>query len=97
MQSSRPKAAPLLSVRLKTARTDAGLSQAELSEKLSIDQSTISRIENGQRPRRSAMEAIVSFLEQQEQDTPDDIEAVLNVVRNSPELRALVKRIQMAG
>lgn len=96
MQNASYKNTPMLSVRLKAARVEAGLSQADLSEKIGIDQSTLSRIENGQRPRRAAMESIVSFVEQHEKETPDEIEAILNVVRESPELRALVKRIQAA-
>lgn len=97
MQYSRSDKASLLSVRLKAARVEAGLSQSELSERIGIDQSTLSRIENGQRPRKTTMESIVSFVEQQEEQTQDEIEVVLSVVRESPELRALVKRIQMAG
>ncbi len=97
MQYSRSDKASLLSVRLKAARVEAGLSQSELSERIGIDQSTLSRIENGQKPRKNAMDSIISFVEQQEKQTQDEIEVVLNVVRDSPELRALVKRIQMAG
>lgn len=93
MQYSRHKSDPLLSVRLKNARVEAGLSQAELSEKIGIDQSTLSRIENGQKPRKTVMESIVSFVKKQELETPEEIEAVLEIVRGSPELRALVKRI----
>ena len=96
MQSASYKNRPLLSVRLKAARVEAGLSQAELSEKIGIDQSTLSRIENGQKPRKIVMESIISFVAQREEETPDEIEAILNVVRESPELRALVKRIQAA-
>lgn len=97
MQSSSVKNASLLNVRLKAARVEAGLSQMELSERIGLDQSTLSRIENGQKPRKKAMKSIISFIEQQEQESPDEVEAILDVVRNSPELRALVKRIQMAG
>lgn len=97
MQTSSAKNTSLLSVRLKAARVEAGLSQSELSEKVGVDQSTLSRIENGQKPRKTVMKSIISFIEQQEQETSNEVEAILDVVRNSPELRALVKRIQMTG
>lgn len=40
-------AEPGLGVRLKEARTDAGLTQAELAERVSVSRKTINTVENG--------------------------------------------------
>lgn len=95
MHNTIRKNDPFLGAQLKAVRTEAGLSQEDLSQEVGIHQSTLSRIENGQKPRQKAFDAIVSFLDRREQEQPDEMEAVLEMVRSSPELRALVKRIQM--
>jgi len=40
-------AEPSLGVRLKEARTDAGLTQAELAERVSVSRKTVNTVENG--------------------------------------------------
>lgn len=47
MSSTRPLAV-VWGERLRTARTDAGMTQAQLAHRIGISQYTISRLENGE-------------------------------------------------
>lgn len=52
-----------VSVKIRRARTDAGLTQAELAEKSGLPQSHISRLENGQHsPSAKTLEKIADAL-----------------------------------
>lgn len=81
------------SKRLKRARQQAGLDQRELAEKLGTDQSTISRIESGQKPRKILRSAISEFINQQEADESVMIARILNQLKSSKEFRQLINRI----
>lgn len=82
-----------MSTRLKRARLGAGLGQVDLAKRLGSDQSTISRIENGQIPRQSLMSAAEKFVRQIERRPKIVDTRLLQTLANSEELRALVTRI----
>ena len=79
--------------RLKRARQNAGLTQAELANRLGTRQPTVSRIEAGQKPRDLLSTRVVAFIEHTERshlEIQDDIVAAIGI---SPEFKAFLARI----
>jgi len=79
--------------RLRRARQNAGLTQAELADRLGTRQFTISRIESGRKPRKSLLSRVVTFVECAEQTTSKDQDNVVSAIARSDELKALIARI----
>ena len=77
--------------RLRRARQQAQLGQTELADRLKSDQSTISRIERGQKPRGAFEQRILAFI--QEKEAERDSSRVVESVAKSAELKALIARI----
>lgn len=79
--------------RLKRARQDTGLTQAELADRLSTRQFTISRIESGRKPRKDLLLRVIAFIENTEQSTSKVQEDIVSAIARSDELKALIARI----
>ncbi len=79
--------------RLRIAREREGLTQVALANQVGIHQSTLSRIEKGQEPRSEKKQRLSNYIDQQEALIETPLERLLEMVRRSPELRALVAKI----
>ena len=79
--------------RLKRARQNAGLTQAELADHLGIRQPTVSRIEVGYEPRKSLLLRVVTFVEDAERSTLEMLDDIVSAIAHSDELKALIARI----
>lgn len=82
-----------LARRLKTARQKADLDQKGLAKELGTDQSTISRIEKGQKPRKKLELAINNFITKQNAKGQTKTDKILDQLQNSSEFRSLIGRI----
>ncbi len=78
---------------LKRVRQRAGLDQGTLASQVGTDQSTLSRIERGQKPRKSLQNNLLNFIESQNTKEPAKVTQLMEVIADSKELRALVIRI----
>ena len=78
---------------LKRARQNAGLTQAKLADRLGTRQSTVSRIEGGQTPRKDLLLRVVAFVDDAERPTKEIQEDIVSAIAHSDELRALIARI----
>lgn len=82
---------PAFGAALQRARRRLGLSQNAIAAKVGLEQSTLSRIENGivkQSSKAKELRAIVNGAAMDH-----DLEGIVADVARSPELRALVARI----
>ncbi|HAY05113.1 MAG TPA: transcriptional regulator [Hyphomonas sp.] len=82
-----------LGKRLRRARQQAGMSQADLAGRLRTTQSTVSRIEKGAEPRRNLTDEIESFIREREVGSIANFDEIIEAVAGSDELAALVRRI----
>lgn len=82
-----------MSVRLKRARLRSGLGQVELADQLGVDQSTVSRVERGGRPRYKLLKLIEQFVNESERQSRSETERIAEAVARSEEFKALVARI----
>lgn len=79
--------------RLKRARQNAELTQVQLADRLGTRQFTVSRIENGRKPREPLLSRVVAFIENAERSKPGIVDDVTSAIANSDELKALIARI----
>lgn len=79
--------------RLKRARQNAGLTQAQLADRLGTQQFTVSRIEGGRKPRQSLLSRVVDFIENAERPKPGIEDDIASAIAGSDELKALIARI----
>ena len=79
--------------RLIRARQRLGLNQKELAARLKTHQSTISRIERGQKPRRDLQDRLLELIQEAEGRSWLDEEQIAKAIANSDELLALIRRI----
>ncbi|MEI2384766.1 helix-turn-helix domain-containing protein [Breoghania sp. JC706] len=79
--------------RLRRARQKAGLTQAELANRLGTKQFNISRIEGGQRPRKPLFSRITAFIEDTERPPAKAQDQIVSAIAHSDELKALIARI----
>lgn len=79
--------------RLKRARQNAGLTQAELADRLGTRQYTVSRIEGGRKPRKHLLLRVIAFVEEVERSASKIQDGVVSAIARSDELRALIVRI----
>lgn len=79
--------------RLKRSRQSSGLTQAELADRLGTQQSTVSRIERGQRPRSPLFLRVVTFIENAERPSSEIRDDIVSAIARSDELKALIARI----
>ena len=74
-------------------RVRLGMGQAELARKLCTNQSTISRIEKGNKPRDYLTIRIIEFLKHNERRSEERIDKIVEAIAYSEEFRALITRI----
>ena len=79
--------------RLRRARQNAGLTQGELAERLGTQQSTVSRIEGGQRPRDELLSRVVAFINETQRSSMEIQDDIVSTIAHSNEFRALIARI----
>lgn len=79
--------------RLKRARQIAGLTQAELADRLGTKQFNISRMEGGQMPRQALLSRVTAFIEDAERAPVQAQEQIVSAIASSDELKALIARI----
>lgn len=79
--------------RLRRARQKAGLTQAELADRLNTRQFTISRIESGRKPRKLLLYRVLDFIEKAERSASEIQDDVVSAIARSNELKALIARI----
>ena len=82
-----------IGARLKRARQRSGLTQDQLAERLSSHQSTICRVENGQKPRNKLHDKLIDFIQGANEARSHQPDAIVDAVAKSNEFRALVTRI----
>jgi predicted transcriptional regulator len=79
--------------RLKRARQIAGLTQAELADRLGTKQFNVSRMEGGQRPRQPLLSRVTAFIEDTERPPAKVQDQIVSAIAHSDELKALIARI----
>jgi len=79
--------------RLKRARQIAGLTQAELADRLSTKQYNVSRMERGRKPRKALLSRVTAFIEDIERQPAKVQDQIVSTIAHSDELKALIARI----
>lgn len=82
-----------LGKRLRRARQGAGLTQAELADRLDTRQANVSRVEAGQKPRKPLYYRIVGFIQEAERSRVEVQDDIVSRIGNSDEFKAFVARI----
>ena len=93
---SSDRTTSVFGARLKRARQRAELSQKGLADQLGADQSTISRVEGGRKPRGKLEKQLTSFVERVERQPAASIDEIAEAIADSPEFKALIARIASA-